>query len=127
MIHEYDGQHMMKFWKGDACNRVEGFDGTQIAPDIIQNTQPFSIFLNQFCRGVPVQFASVVSNQNGLLNHRYTAANGILAPSTVNASNACYEINKKHVFDGATQLTPCTQVNFHFLFKFRVKNLFFYF
>lgn len=80
----------MKFWSSDECNRVDGTDGAQFPPHLMDKKQPLEVFIKAFCRKFPMVFDSEVSLFNGVPAWRYKAPKNVFDNSIQNPENACY-------------------------------------
>lgn len=80
----------MKFWSTDECNRVDGTDGSQFPPHLMDKEQPLQVFIKAFCRKFPMMFDSEVSLFSGVPAWRYKAPKNVFDSPDKNPENECY-------------------------------------
>lgn len=80
----------MKFWSTDECNRVDGTDGSQFPPNLMDKKQPLQVFIKAFCRKFSMVFDSEVSLFSGVPAWRYKAPKNAFDSPDKNQANGCY-------------------------------------
>lgn len=80
----------MKFWSTNECNRVDGTDGSQFPPHLMDRKQPLQVFIKAFCRKFPMVFDSEVSLFSGVPAWRYKAPKNVFDSPDKNQANECY-------------------------------------
>ncbi|CAG7709953.1 unnamed protein product, partial [Allacma fusca] len=111
-IVSYNGNRVMPYWRGDACNTLNGTDGTFFPPGITKDAI-VHIFAPQMCRSFEMEFHSE-SVTHGMDTFRFVASlRNWMAPKS-NPNNWCFCQVKKNqtelkscVNDGVFNLAPC--------------------
>lgn len=80
----------MNFWSTNECNRVDGTDGSQFPPYLMDKKQPLQVFIKAFCRKFPMVYDSEVNLFNGVPAWRYKAPRNVFDHPFKNAENGCY-------------------------------------
>lgn len=80
----------MRFWSTNECNRVDGTDGSQFPPHLMDKKQPLQVFIKAFCRKFPMVYDSEVSLFNGVPAWRYKAPRNVFDHPKKNPENECY-------------------------------------
>lgn len=80
----------MDFWSTNECNRVDGTDGSQFPPHLLDKKHTLEVFIKAFCRKFPMIYDSEVSLFNGVPAYRYKAPQNVFDSAKENPSNGCY-------------------------------------
>lgn len=80
----------MRFWSTNECNRVDGTDGSQFPPHLMDKKHPLQVFIKAFCRKFPMIYDSEVSLFNGVPAWRYKAPRNLFDNPKSNPENECY-------------------------------------
>lgn len=109
VIDNFNGEPHMDLWSTNECNRVDGTDGAQFPPHLMDQKQPLDVFIKAFCRKFPMHFDSEVSLFNGVPAWRYKAPKNVFDSPDKNPANQCYcHINSdKCAPSGVFDATPC--------------------
>lgn len=86
----FNGQSSMNLWATDECNRIDGSDGSQFPPHLMDQKQPLPVFIKAFCRKFPLYFDSEVNILGGIPAWRYKAPLNVFEHPTKNPENQCY-------------------------------------
>ncbi|XP_031630052.1 lysosome membrane protein 2 isoform X2 [Contarinia nasturtii] len=90
IIDNFNGKPNMSFWSTDECNRVDGTDGSQFPPHLLDKTHTLEVFIKAFCRKFPMVYDSEVSLFNGVPAYRYIAPRNVFDNPDKNPENSCY-------------------------------------
>lgn len=90
VIDNFNGEPRMKFWSTNECNRVDGTDGSQFPPYLMDKKQPLQVFIKAFCRKFPMVYDQEVSLFNGVPAWRYKAPRNVFDNPDKNKENECY-------------------------------------
>ncbi|KAG4077953.1 hypothetical protein HA402_013453 [Bradysia odoriphaga] len=90
LIDRFNGQPKMNYWSTDECNQLDGTDGSQFPPHLMDKEQPLQVFIKAFCRKFPLVYEKEVNILNGIPAWRYIAPQNVLAHPDNNSANACY-------------------------------------
>lgn len=81
----------MNLWGTDECNRVDGTDGSQFPPYLMDKKQPLEVFIKAFCRKFPMFYDSEVNIFDGVPAWRYKAPTDVFDhPENNKSSNQCF-------------------------------------
>lgn len=87
-IFAMNGQEKLDIWKTDECNIINGTDGSQFPPHMMDIEKDLKIFVKSFCRTLTLRFESETFVLNGIPAWRYKTPIGEFSSS--NPSMACY-------------------------------------
>ncbi|XP_055318862.1 scavenger receptor class B member 1-like isoform X3 [Sitodiplosis mosellana] len=90
VIDNFKGQPRMNFWSTNECNRVDGSDGSQFPPHLMDKKHKLEVFIKAFCRKFPMVYDSEVSLFNGVPAYRYKAPRNVFDNPDKNPANECY-------------------------------------
>lgn len=121
VIDNFKGESHMNFWSSNECNRVDGTDGSQFPPHLLDKHHKLDIFIKAFCRKFPMVYDSEVSLFNGVPAYRYKAPRNVFDNPAKNPDNKCYCSAAECAPSGIFNATPCFDapiyISFpHFLF-----------
>lgn len=80
----------LNFWSTAECNHVDGTDGSQFPPHLMESRQPLEVFIKAFCRKFPMAFEKEVNLFNGVPALRYKAPRNVFDSPDKNPENQCY-------------------------------------
>lgn len=90
VIKEMDGKSKMEMWTTDECNRVDGTDGSQFPPHLMDKKQTLYVFIKSLCRKFPLQYEKDVILFDGIPAWRYKAPLDVFAHPSINSDNQCF-------------------------------------
>lgn len=90
VIHRLNDDENLNFWATDECNRIDGTDGSQFPPYVMDKKHPLNIFSKAFCRKFPLYYDSEVNILGGIPAWRYKAPLDVFATPDTNPSNQCF-------------------------------------
>lgn len=90
LIDNFNGEPRMSFWGTDECNRVDGTDGSQFPPHLMDKKQPLNVFVKAFCRKFPMIFDSEVDIFDGVPAWRYKAPHDAFNHPDQTPANQCF-------------------------------------
>lgn len=90
VIDNFNGQPRMNYWSTNECNRVDGTDGTQFPPYLVEKKKDVQVFIKAFCRKFPMVYDSEVSVFKGVPAWRYKAPKDVFDSPDLNPENGCY-------------------------------------
>lgn len=97
----------MNFWNSDECNRVDGTDGSQFPPHLMDKKQPLEVFVKAFCRKFPLHYDSEVNILGGIPAWRYKAPKNVFADPITNPANECFCTAQRCAPSGVFNATKC--------------------
>lgn len=105
-----NGQTKMDYWNDDECDSIDGTDGTQFPPHMIDQHQNLSIFVKDICRKFPLTFDKEVTVFDGVQAWRYKAPIDAFAHPDINPNNQCFCHKESGVcpISGTFNLTSCS-------------------
>lgn len=80
----------MNYWSKDECNRLDGSDGSQFPPHLMDKEEHLQVFIKAFCRKFPLVYEQEVNILNGIPAWRYKAPQNALSHPDNNTANECY-------------------------------------
>lgn len=89
-VYAMNGETEVNNWSTENCNKIDGSDGSQFTPSMVDKTQILQIFIKSFCRSFPLVYESEVTILNGIPAWRYRAPKGVFESSRTNPENKCY-------------------------------------
>uniref|UniRef100_A0A1Q3G4P8 Putative plasma membrane glycoprotein cd36 n=1 Tax=Culex tarsalis TaxID=7177 RepID=A0A1Q3G4P8_CULTA len=90
VIKEMNGKSKMEMWTTDECNRVDGTDGSQFPPHLMDKRQTLYVFIKSLCRKFPLQYEKDVILFEGIPAWRYKAPLDVFAHPSINSDNQCF-------------------------------------
>lgn len=90
VIKELNGQPSLDMWTTDECNRVDGTDGSQFPPHLMDKRQTLHVFIKSLCRKFPLKYEKEVTLFDGIPAWRYKAPTDVFADPSINADNQCF-------------------------------------
>lgn len=85
-----NGEIKLNIWNTSECNEIDGTDGSQFAPHMIDQDKELKIFIKSFCRPLRLKFEREVTVLNGIPAWRYKVPEGGFDSSWNNPENTCY-------------------------------------
>lgn len=80
----------MDYWASDECNRVDGTDGSQFPPYLVDKKHKLEVFIKAFCRKFPLEFQEEVNIFDGIPAWRYKPPRNVFSHPINNTENQCY-------------------------------------
>ncbi|XP_058826599.1 lysosome membrane protein 2 [Topomyia yanbarensis] len=90
VIKGLDGKSALDLWTTDECNRVDGTDGSQFPPHLMDKRQTLYVFIKSLCRKFPLRYEKEVTLFDGIPAWRYKAPLNVFAHPSINADNQCF-------------------------------------
>ncbi|XP_061396790.1 lysosome membrane protein 2 [Musca vetustissima] len=107
-ITQFNGKPMLDFWTDEECNRIDGSDPSMFPPHVVETREPLSVFLQVFCRKVPLLFEKEVTIYDNIDALRYRTPLNVFGNPEENPDNACYCQNTKRCMpSGVINATRC--------------------
>jgi scavenger receptor class B, member 1 len=109
IVAEYNNEKMLRTWKGDECNRLDGSEGSMFPPPKVASGQRVFVFLPQLCRRMPF-VAERHLQTNGMPAVRYSPPEDVF--DNERPENQCYCNNNICPPKGIFDIGPCTYGQF---------------
>ncbi|XP_058459928.1 lysosome membrane protein 2 isoform X2 [Malaya genurostris] len=90
VIKGLDGKSALDLWTTEECNRVDGTDGSQFPPHLMDKRQTLYVFIKSLCRKFPLRYEKEVTLFDGIPAWRYKAPLDVFAHPSINADNQCF-------------------------------------
>lgn len=90
VIDNFNGKPTMDFWGTDECNRVDGTDGSQFPPHLMNKKDRLEVFVKAFCRKFPMVYDSEVDIFDGVPAWRYKAPHDAFNHPDKTPANQCF-------------------------------------
>ncbi|XP_055537622.1 lysosome membrane protein 2 isoform X1 [Wyeomyia smithii] len=90
IIKGLDGKSSLNLWTTDECNRVDGTDGSQFPPHLMDKRQTLYVFIKSLCRKFPLRYEKEVTLFDGIPAWRYKAPLDVFAHPNISADNQCF-------------------------------------
>lgn len=90
VIDNFNGKPKLDFWGTNECNRIDGTDGAQFPPYMMNKKTPLQVFIKAFCRKFPLVYDSEVNIFDGVPAWRYKAPRQVFGNPAQNSENQCY-------------------------------------
>lgn len=90
MIDNFNGKPKLDFWSTEECNRIDGTDGSQFPPHLLDKKNHLQVFIKAFCRRFPLAYDSEVNIFDGVPAWRYKAPLNVFGSPEENRENQCY-------------------------------------
>lgn len=89
IIDNYNGRTHLPHWTTDACNRLEGTDGS-IFPPHIEKDRVLHVYDKDLCRLLPLVFEKEVMTSNEVPGFRFTPPEWVFADVDSHPDNMCF-------------------------------------
>jgi scavenger receptor class B, member 1 len=89
-IDSMNGKPRLDIWNNEECNEIDGTDGSQFPPHLMDTSKDLKIFIRSFCRSLALRYEREVSVLNGIPAWRYKAPKGQFDSSRKNPDMKCY-------------------------------------
>ncbi|KAJ4444619.1 hypothetical protein ANN_06415 [Periplaneta americana] len=89
LIDKFNGHTHLPHWKTDACNRLNGSDGSIFPPHITPDTTLY-VYEKDLCRLLPLRFLREVETAGGVQGYRFTPPKDVFADVERNPDNDCF-------------------------------------
>lgn len=89
IIDKYNGVSYLPHWSTDACNHLNGTDGSIFPPHITKNTT-LHLYDKDLCRLLPLSFEKEVTTRNNVPGYRFTPTEKVFASVESNPDNVCF-------------------------------------
>ncbi|XP_073847782.1 lysosome membrane protein 2 isoform X2 [Musca autumnalis] len=107
-ITQFNGKPALDFWTDDECNRIDGSDPSMYPPHVVETREPLSVFLQVFCRKVPLIFEKEVTIYDNIDVLRYRTPLNVFGNPQENPNNTCYCQNTDRCMpSGVINATRC--------------------
>jgi len=90
VIDNFNGKPKLDFWSTEECNRIDGTDGSQFPPYLLDKKSQLQVFIKAFCRRFPLAYDSEVNIFDGVPAWRYKAPLNVFGSPQENKENQCY-------------------------------------
>ncbi|KAG8180256.1 hypothetical protein JTE90_019537 [Oedothorax gibbosus] len=100
-IKEWNGQSKLNFWKGDACNMINGTNG-ELGPAVRDNQTTYSFFQPTFCRSLSFDYEKNKIHKI-IISKRFRNTQSIFKDATL---NQCFDQDHE-LPSGVMDLGPC--------------------
>lgn len=90
LIDNFNGAPTMNFWATDECNRVDGTDGSQFPPHLMDKKQALQVFVKAFCRKFPLVYDTEVNIFDGVPAWRYKGPRDAFNHPSITKENQCF-------------------------------------
>ncbi|CAD7078472.1 unnamed protein product [Hermetia illucens] len=90
IISEFNGQKKMNFWSTESCNKLDGTDGSQFPPYLMDKKKRLEVFIPAMCRKLPLEYDSEVNLFEGVPAWRYKTPASVFAHPNINPENQCF-------------------------------------
>lgn len=90
IIDNFNGEPKMDFWGTDECNRVDGTDGSQFPPQLMNKEDRLEVFVKAFCRKFPMVYDSETDIFDGVPAWRYKAPRDAFNHPNQTPENQCF-------------------------------------
>lgn len=103
-INNWNGQEMLHFWSSGSCNMLNGTN-IETGPPIRGSQDSYTFFQSLFCRSLTFNYTNDTVHF-GLDSKRFRPTYELLANSTENPDNYCFEVNKERA-SGVLDISSC--------------------
>lgn len=90
VIDNFNGAPTMDFWSTDECNLVNGTDGSQFPPHLMDKKQLLQVFVKAFCRKFALVYDSEVNIFDGVPAWRYKGPRDVFNHPNITKENQCF-------------------------------------
>lgn len=90
VISRFNDKNSMDYWSTDECNRVDGTDGSQFPPHLMDKKKRLEVYIQALCRKLPLVFDSEVNVYDGVPAWRYKTPLNVFSHPNYNPDNQCY-------------------------------------
>lgn len=107
-------KNKLTIWRTDRCNQVTGSDGNIFSPSLVQHKEALEVYMQSFCRSLPLVFDEETKAHNGMRSYLYKAPFGAFSSRDSYPENNFYcelkGLNEQHV-DGILDVSGCIDGN----------------
>lgn len=108
-IYAMNGKEKLDIWKTDECNDINGTDGSQFAPHMMDVDKDLKIFIKSFCRTITLRYERETFVLNGIPAWRYKTPIGEFSSSNPSMTCHCDYENEKCSPDGIFDASECNE------------------
>lgn len=90
IISLFNGMKNLNFWSTDECNRIDGTDGSQFPPHLMNKDTKLYVFLSTMCRKLPLEFEREVELFDDVTAWRYRTPLNVFQSPDIYPENECY-------------------------------------
>lgn len=90
LVTGFNGQRKTNYWATDECNSVDGSDGSQFPPHMVDKRQVLELYIKELCRKFPLEYDRDVILFDEIPAWRYKAPDNVFAHPSVNPYNQCF-------------------------------------
>ncbi|KAK7066711.1 Scavenger receptor class B, member 2 [Halocaridina rubra] len=101
-VMEWNGSDMLKYWRTDYCNMINGTDGTQYPPRVTKDRVLY-LYTSELCRSLYLTYEKEVEFR-GIQTMRFIPPKDVLEDPMVNPDNQCFCIPDMNSCLGASML-----------------------
>jgi len=85
-----NGETKLNIYLDEDCNKIDGTDGSQFPPHLMDKKQVLNVFIKNFCRKFPLVFEKEVQVFNNIPAWRYKNPKDVFSHPDKNPQNQCY-------------------------------------
>jgi hypothetical protein len=63
MFANFNGETELSLWSDGVCNQIDGTDGSQFPPHMINKQTVLNVFIKDFCRKFPLAYSHEVRTE----------------------------------------------------------------
>ncbi|KAJ9593543.1 hypothetical protein L9F63_014907, partial [Diploptera punctata] len=89
LIDKFNGHTHLSHWKTEACNRLNGSDGSIFPPHITEDTTLY-VYDKDLCHLLPLRYQKEVDTAGGVKGYRFTPPKDVFADISINPENDCF-------------------------------------
>lgn len=89
-----NGENKTDIYLDDECNKIDGTDGSQFPPHLMDKKSPLQVYINNICRKFPLVFEKEVSVFNGIPAWRYKNPDNVFSHPDKNPQNQVYSFHQ---------------------------------
>ncbi|XP_044738867.1 scavenger receptor class B member 1 isoform X2 [Chrysoperla carnea] len=89
LIDTYNGNTHLPHWRTDACNALNGSDGSLFPPHMTKDTTLY-IYDKDLCRLLPLKYLKTVNTKDDVLGYRFTPPQNVFASVDKEPENMCF-------------------------------------
>lgn len=108
IIESLNDNTEMPHWKTDKCNLVEGTDGSQFAPSLIQKDKTVTVYVKDICRKFDLEFEKDVHVFDNLPAKRYRSPLDSFSYPENDTEKQCYCLHEECPPNGVFDISVCT-------------------
>lgn len=102
IIHRWNGDVDLDFWKGETCNMINGTNG-EFGPPLEVDQTEYTFFQPIFCRSLTFRYGGI-KNHRGIETRRFESKADIF--SKENPDNYCFDVDPE-LKSGVLDVGPC--------------------